>query len=116
MSAEIHMDRTSPRTDPSRSLRSQASASVATSGISGVVERQGHGPGLSAPRGPDDYVPMDADASRTTNQTVQQAADGPCELVQRQIEQIHKVLQEQSRLLTLLCAGLKCFCDLNVAR
>ncbi|XP_035472783.2 uncharacterized protein si:ch211-140l13.3 isoform X3 [Scophthalmus maximus] len=105
MSAEIHMDRTSPRTDPSRSLRSQASASVATSGISGVVERQGHGPGLSAPRGPDDSVPMDADASRTTNQTVQQAADGPCELVQRQIEQIHKVLQEQSRLLTLLCAG-----------
>ncbi|XP_051265945.1 uncharacterized protein si:ch211-140l13.3 isoform X2 [Dicentrarchus labrax] len=43
---------------------------------------------------------LDAEAIKP----VQQEPDLPYEVVQRQIEQIHKVLQEQSRLLTLLGA------------
>ena len=34
-----------------------------------------------------------------------QVPDRPYEVVQQQIDQIHKVLQEQSRLLTLLGTG-----------
>ncbi|XP_026175017.1 uncharacterized protein LOC113137513 isoform X2 [Mastacembelus armatus] len=45
---------------------------------------------------------MDINASQTLNQTLQQAPDHPNEVIQQQIKQIHKVLQEQSRLLTLL--------------
>ncbi|XP_056261565.1 uncharacterized protein si:ch211-140l13.3 isoform X2 [Seriola aureovittata] len=130
MYAQIPMERTSPSTDPSQSAHSPASVSP-TSGISGV-EHQGYRlsllpcqgepvvdrthPYVSSFLSPYDAVPigqsqltaanMGADASQTINQTMQQASDHPCDVVQQQIEQIHKVLQEQGRLLTLLGTGL----------
>ncbi|XP_023285757.1 uncharacterized protein LOC111672552 [Seriola lalandi dorsalis] len=132
MYAQIPMERTSPSTDPSQSAHSPASISP-TSGISGV-EHQGYRlsllpyqgepvvdrthPYVSSFLSPYDAVPigqsqltaanMGADASQTINQTMQQvsASDHPCDVVQQQIEQIHKVLQEQGRLLTLLGTGL----------
>ncbi|GLD49828.1 uncharacterized protein AKAME5_000340800 [Lates japonicus] len=117
------MERSSPFADAS------PASILPTSGIT-CVEHQADRPGLLPCQGeprlgkthplvscllsPDDTVPigqlqltaanMDTDTSQTINLPIQQAAVHPCELVQQQIEQIHKVLQEQSRLLTLLGA------------
>ncbi|XP_071323664.1 uncharacterized protein [Trachinotus anak] len=128
MSSEIPTERMRPYMDPSQSVHSPASISP-TSGISGV-EHQGDRLGLLAFQdepmvdrshtscllNSDDAVPigqsqltassMDADASQTINQTMQQAPDHLCDVFQQKIEQIHKVLQEQGRLLTLLGTGL----------
>ncbi|XP_044024919.1 uncharacterized protein si:ch211-140l13.3 [Siniperca chuatsi] len=126
MSAEIPIERTYQRTCIHSNQSVQSPAPVPpTSGISGV-EQQGarlgprafqgepvmgktH-PYLSSLLSPDDaigqYQPtaakLGADAFQAVNQTMQQAPVHPYEVVQQQIEQIHKVLQEQGRLLTLL--------------
>ncbi|XP_031717282.1 uncharacterized protein LOC116391141 [Anarrhichthys ocellatus] len=119
MSAEKPMERTCQRTctDSNRSVQTPAPVSP-TPGLSGV-EHPGDGlgqlafqgqpvvgmtpPGLSSLLSPDDAVPRgryQPTAFHNVNQ--QQAPERPYEVVQRQIEQIHEVLQEQSRLLTLL--------------
>ncbi|XP_031169711.1 uncharacterized protein si:ch211-140l13.3 isoform X2 [Sander lucioperca] len=126
MSAEIPMERTYQRTctDSNQSVQTPAPIPV-TSGVSGV-EHQGDSlgllafqcepmvgrthPDLSSLLSPDDAIPVgpyqptaaNLDAFHTVNQTRQQVPDHPYEVLQQQIEQIHKVLQEQSRLLTLL--------------
>ncbi|XP_037607014.1 uncharacterized protein si:ch211-140l13.3 isoform X2 [Sebastes umbrosus] len=130
MSAEIPMERTYQRTCTNSNQSVQTPAPISTtSGMSGV-EHQGDSqgpmvfqgepmvgktpPDLSSLLSPDDAVSSgqyqatatNLDAFQTVNQTMQQAPDHPYEVVQRQIEQIHKVLQEQSRLLTLLGTGL----------
>ncbi|XP_049914277.1 uncharacterized protein si:ch211-140l13.3 [Epinephelus moara] len=126
MSAELPMKRTHQSTckDSFQSVQSPAPISP-TSGISGVEHQdnrlpslgcQGEPvvgnthPDLSSHLSPEDAIPSGPyqptaanwDAFHTANQTTQQAPDHPCEVVQRQIEQIRKVLQEHSSLLALL--------------
>ncbi|XP_078130314.1 uncharacterized protein LOC144533075 [Sander vitreus] len=126
MSAEIPMERTYQRTCTDSNQSVQTPAPIpATPGVSGV-EHQGDSLGplafqcepmvgkthsdLSSLLSPDDSIPIgpyqptaaNLDAFQTVNQTRQQVPDHPYEVLQQQIEQIHKVLQEQSRLLTLL--------------
>nr|XP_019960592.1 PREDICTED: uncharacterized protein LOC109640837 isoform X2 [Paralichthys olivaceus] len=122
MSADIPTDGTPPHTDPGPSLHPPASASAPTSRVRGV-ELQGHTADMLSPQGeplaaktrtssllsPDDAVPpgpsqptaTDMDASQTINKNMEQTEAGPSELLLH-IEQIHRVLQEQSRQLTLL--------------
>ncbi|XP_028461146.1 uncharacterized protein si:ch211-140l13.3 isoform X2 [Perca flavescens] len=126
MSAEIPMERTYQRTctDSNRSVQTPAPI-PATSGTSGV-EHQGDSlgplafqcepmvgkthPDLSSLLSPADAIPVgpyqptaaNLDAFQAVNQTRQQVPHHPYEVLQQQIEQIHQVLQEQSRLLTLL--------------
>ncbi|XP_034755572.1 uncharacterized protein si:ch211-140l13.3 isoform X2 [Etheostoma cragini] len=125
MSAEIPMERTHQRTctDSSPSVQSPA-PNPDTSGTS-RVEHQGDSlallafqceptlgqtrpdpssllsPGGAVPVGPHPPTATNMDAFQTVTQTRQQVPDHPYEVLQQQIEQIHKVLQEQSRLLTL---------------
>ncbi|XP_062268072.1 resuscitation-promoting factor RpfA-like [Platichthys flesus] len=127
MSAE--MDRTSPHTDPGPSRPPPASVSAPASGV-GVMELQGHTPDLPSPRGepvvapllsPDDPIPpgpsqptaADMDASQTLNKNMEQTGARPCELLLH-IEQIHQVLQEHSRLLTLLTGRTLPVCSLLI--
>ncbi|KAI3364460.1 hypothetical protein L3Q82_011253 [Scortum barcoo] len=117
MSAEIPVERAYQT-----SVQSPTSAPF-TSGVSGV-EHQGDSldlltfqceqvagkthPFLSSPLTPDDATPIRqyqlAPTSLAANAS--QAPDHPYEVVQQQINQIHQVLQEQGRLLTLLGTGL----------
>nr|XP_033504879.1 uncharacterized protein si:ch211-140l13.3 isoform X1 [Epinephelus lanceolatus]XP_033504880.1 uncharacterized protein si:ch211-140l13.3 isoform X1 [Epinephelus lanceolatus] len=124
MSAELPMKRTHQSKDSFQSVQSPAPISP-TSGISGVEHQdnrlpslgcQGEPvvgnthPDLSSHLSPEDAIPSGPyqptaanwDAFHTANQTAQQAPDHPCEVVQQQIEQIHKVLQEHCSLLALL--------------
>ncbi|TKS75376.1 hypothetical protein D9C73_010463 [Collichthys lucidus] len=105
MSAEIPMQRTDRRTrvDSDQSLQSPGPA---------VVEHQEDRPMyLHCLLSPDGAVPIrphqDAEAVNTVTQSTQHVLDHPHEVVQQQIEQIHQVLQEQSRLLTLLGRGFQ---------
>ncbi|KAM7368387.1 hypothetical protein PAMP_014609 [Pampus punctatissimus] len=63
-------------------------------------------PVFSSPLSPDEADPTgqtpDTDAPQTLNEAMQQVPDHPCEVVQQLTEQIQHVLQEQSRLLTLV--------------
>ncbi|XP_027140448.1 uncharacterized protein si:ch211-140l13.3 isoform X4 [Larimichthys crocea] len=97
MSAEIPVQRTDRRTR----VDSDQSPGPA------VVEHQEDRPMyLHCLLSPDGVISIgqhqDAEAVNTVTQSTQHVLDHPHEVVQQQIEQIHQVLQEQSRLLTLL--------------
>ncbi|KAE8286541.1 Centromere protein J [Larimichthys crocea] len=101
MSAEIPVQRTDRRTR----VDSDQSPGPA------VVEHQEDRPMyLHCLLSPDGVISIgqhqDAEAVNTVTQSTQHVLDHPHEVVQQQIEQIHQVLQEQSRLLTLLGRGL----------